>query len=80
MPTLLSSYPPGVIESVLDDVGIAFVIVDNIGRVVLANRAALRLFGEDDLVLGTTFTEWRRSFRFQDSQGRDVLSVPMRTS
>jgi len=72
MPTLLSSSPPGVIESVLNDVGIALVIVDNIGRVVLANRAALRLFGEDDLVLGSTFTEWRRSFRFQDGQGRDI--------
>jgi signal transduction histidine kinase len=56
----------------LDDVGIALVIVDNIGRVVLANRAALRIFGEDNLVLGTSFTEWRRSFRLQDSQGRDI--------
>lgn len=72
MPTLLSSYPPGVIEAALDDVGIALLIVDNIGRVVLANRAAFRLFGEDDLVRGSSFTEWRRSFRFQDSQGRDI--------
>ena len=43
MPSLLSTSPPGVIEFVLDDVGIALVIVDNMGRVVLANRAALRM-------------------------------------
>ena len=74
MPTLLTSYPSGVIEAALDDVGIALAIVDNIGRVVLANRAALRMFGEgeDDLVHGISFTEWRRSFRFQDSQGNDI--------
>jgi two-component system cell cycle sensor histidine kinase/response regulator CckA len=46
--------------------------VDNIGRVVVANRAALRMFGEDELVLGSSFTEWRSSFRFQDSQGHDI--------
>ena len=72
MPTLLSAYPPGVIEAALDDVGVALAIVDNIGRVVLANRAALRMFGEEDLVPGIFFSEWRRSFRFLDSQGRDI--------
>ena len=72
MPTLLSTHPPGVIEAVLDDVGIALLIVDNIGRVVLANRAALRMFGEDELVRGSSFTEWRRTFRIQDGQGRDI--------
>src|SRR5262249_1612328 len=72
MPTLLSSHPPGVIEDVLDDVGIALMIVDNIGRMVLANRVALRTFGEDDLVPGGSFTEWRHTFRFQDSEGRDI--------
>jgi signal transduction histidine kinase len=33
---------------------------------------ALRTFGEDDLLPGGSFTEWRRSFRVQDSEGRDI--------
>jgi signal transduction histidine kinase len=56
----------------LDDVGIALAIVDNTGRLVLANQAAHRMFGEDDLVSGMPFAELRRSFRFQDCQGRDI--------
>jgi signal transduction histidine kinase len=72
MPTLLSTHPPGLIEAVLDDVGIALAIVDNAGRVVVANRAAFRIFGEEHPMLRMPFAEWRRSFRFQDSQGRDI--------
>ena len=72
MRKLLSSFPSDVIEDALDDVGIALAIVDNIGRVVLANRSALRIFGEENPEPGIPFTEWRRSFRFQDSQGRDI--------
>jgi len=72
MPTLLSTHPPGLIEAVLDDVGIALAIVDNTGRLVLANQAAHRIFGEEDHVSGIPFAEWRRSFRFQDAQGRDI--------
>lgn len=71
MATLLSMHPPDLIEAVLDDVGVALAIVDNTGRVVRANRAALRIFGEEN-VPGIPFAEWRRSFRFQDSQGRDI--------
>src|SRR5215469_12391337 len=72
MSTLLSTHPPGLIEAVLDDVGIALAIVDNTGRLVLANQAAHRIFGEEDPVSGIPFDEWRRSFRFQDTQGGDI--------
>jgi signal transduction histidine kinase len=72
MPTLLSTHPPGLIEAVLDDVGIALAIVDNTGRLVLANQAAHRIFGEEDQLPGIPFNEWRRTFRFQDTQGRDI--------
>jgi signal transduction histidine kinase len=71
MPSLLGTQPPGLIEAVLDDVGVALAIVDKTGKVVLANRAAHRIFGDDDII-GANFAEWRRSYRFQDSQGRNI--------
>jgi signal transduction histidine kinase len=71
MPTLLGTQPPGLIEAVLDDVGVALAIVDKTGKVVLANRAAHRIFDDTDIV-GADFAEWRRSYRFQDSQGRNM--------
>jgi two-component system, cell cycle sensor histidine kinase and response regulator CckA len=72
MPTLLSTHSPGLIEAILDDVGVALAVVDHTGRVVLANRAARRTFGDENPAQGLAFAEWRRRFRFQDSQGRDI--------
>jgi len=72
MPALLGAHPPGLIEAILDDVGVALMIVNNEGRVVLANRAALRILGEKEVGDGLTFAEWRRTYRIQDTQGRDI--------
>jgi signal transduction histidine kinase len=72
MPTLLSAHPPGLVEAVLDAVGVALAIVDKAGTVVLANQAAHRIFGEEADIRGVTFFEWGRSYRFQDSEGRDI--------
>ena len=72
MPTLLSAHPAGLLEAVLDDVGVALGIIDKSGKVVLANKAMARIFGEENEIRGVAFTEWRRAFRFQDSEGRDI--------
>jgi signal transduction histidine kinase len=72
MPTLLSAHPSGLIEAVLDDVGVALAIVDSAGRVVVANRSAMRIFGDENPMQGIHFAEWRRSYRFLDNQGRDI--------
>jgi signal transduction histidine kinase len=34
----------------------------------------MRIFGEENPIQGIPFAEWRRSYRFQDSQGRDIPS------
>jgi signal transduction histidine kinase len=39
---------------------------------VLANQAALRILGEKEFREGLTFAEWRRSYRIQDPEGRDI--------
>ena len=38
MPTLLNAQPAGLLEAVLDDVGVALAIIDKTGKVVLANK------------------------------------------
>ena len=72
MPSLLGTHPPGLIEAVLDDVRVGLTIVDKSGNVVLANRAARRFFGEEHNPVGVSFTAFRRAYRVQDSQGRDI--------
>ena len=72
MPSLLGTRPPGLIEAVLDQVGVAFAIVDKDGHVVLANQAAHHIFGEKAPIDGKHFDDVRRKYRFQDTQGHDI--------
>lgn len=72
MPSLLGTRPPGLIEAVLDQVGVALAIIDKQGHVVLANHAAHRILDEAMPLDGKHFAEVRRKYRFQDSEGHDI--------
>jgi two-component system cell cycle sensor histidine kinase/response regulator CckA len=71
MPSLLGLQPPTLLQTVLDHVGVGLVVVDKDGRFVFTNQAALDILGRGDLS-GVSLLEWRRSYKFQDSHGRDI--------
>ena len=73
MPTLLGIHPPGLIEAILDDVGIALFVVNKDHRIVMANKAALRLVGLEELPEeGLNFAKERRRYRIEDDQGQEL--------
>src|SRR5260370_14982960 len=72
MPSLLGLQPPALLQTVLDSVGVALAVVDKEGRFVFTNHAALDMLGEHGDLSGVSLLEWRRSYKFQDSEGRDI--------
>jgi signal transduction histidine kinase len=71
MQTLLGLKPTNLLETVLDEVGVALLIVDQSGQVAMANRAAVDMFGGDDPT-GRYLTEWRQAFKVLDRQGHEI--------
>jgi len=73
----LSSSPPktdpgALLLAILDHIGLAVAVIDEQGKIVLANPKALTMWGEYSVVQGMSFAEWRSSYRVQDRQGRDI--------
>jgi PAS domain S-box-containing protein len=70
MPSLLGIQPPALLQSVLDNVGVALAVIDHERKFVFTNKAALEMFGaSEDL----TLAEWRRQdFKLHDSYGRVI--------
>ena len=70
MPSLLGIQPPALLQSVLDNVGVALAVIDQERKFVFTNKAALDMFGaSEDL----TLAEWRRQdFKLHDSYGRAI--------
>jgi PAS domain S-box-containing protein len=48
---------------------VAIAVIDHEGRWVFSNQAAINLFGAAE---NLSFMEWRRDYKFQDSQGREL--------
>ena len=69
MSSLPALHPEEVLKSVLDNVGVALAVIDHRRRIVYTNQAACNMFGA---TTGLPFAEWRRDFKFQDSQGREI--------
>jgi two-component system, cell cycle sensor histidine kinase and response regulator CckA len=61
--------PQEVLKAVLDNVGIAVAVIDYQRRFVYTNQAARNMFG---VIQDLPFAEWRRDYRFQDSQGHEI--------
>lgn len=71
MSSLLTLDPQQVLKSVLDNVGVALTVIDHQGRIVYTNQAACNMFGAA-AAADLPFGEWRRDYKFQDSQGREI--------
>ena len=71
MSSLLTLDPQEVLKSVLDNVGVALAVIDQQGRIVYTNQAVCNMFGAA-AAADLPFGEWRRHYKFQDSQGREI--------
>jgi len=71
MSSLLTLDPQEVLKSVLDNVGVAVAVVDHQGRIVYTNQAVRKMFGAA-ATADLPYAEWRRNYKFQDSQGREI--------
>jgi two-component system cell cycle sensor histidine kinase/response regulator CckA len=69
MVPLLGLQPQTLLQSVLDNVGVAIAVIDREGRFVFTNRAALDILGATE---NLSVAEWRRDYKFHDSQGREI--------
>ena len=64
--------PPGLMETIFEDIGVALFVVDHEETVVFANRTALELF---DAAIGTErerFRDLRGKFRYEDYLGNEI--------
>jgi two-component system, cell cycle sensor histidine kinase and response regulator CckA len=64
--------PPGLLQTIVEDIGAALLVVDRDERVVYANRTALELFDSTSASQGARFDELRSKFRFEDSAGHEI--------
>jgi signal transduction histidine kinase len=61
----------------LDQAGVALVIVDDDGDFAFTNQSALRMFGITRPMNGMSLVDWRRDYRFQNTEG---LEIPIEQS
>lgn len=64
--------PPGLMQTILEDIGVAVVVVNHEEKIVFANHTALRTFGATKTVNGARFGDLRGKFRFEDLSGREI--------
>ena len=57
------------LKSALDSVGVALAVLDQEGRFVYTNQAAVNMLGVTENLL---FAEWRPNYKIQDIQGREI--------
>jgi PAS domain S-box-containing protein len=72
MSSLPELHPEVFLHAVLDNVGVAMVVIDAQGRFVFTNRAALRMLGQTGSLGGISLEEWRHDYVFRDRQGRPI--------
>jgi signal transduction histidine kinase len=65
-------HPETFLHAVLDNVGVALLVIDSEGRFVFTNQAALRMFGWAESLDGVSLGEWRRGYVFRDGRGRPI--------
>lgn len=70
--SFLEDHPDTFLNTVLDSVGVALVVVDERGRFALTNQAALQILGQTECLDGISLEEWRRDYVFRDDQGRPI--------
>ena len=65
-------HPPGLLQTIFEDIGVALLVVDREEKVVFANRTALQLFDATTAQEGASFRDLRGQFRFEDSSGNEI--------
>jgi len=69
---LFGLYPPGLLETIFEEIGVGLVIVDHDGRVVFANQTTMEMFGVSRNGRERQFEDWRQMFRFEDPAGVEI--------
>jgi PAS domain S-box-containing protein len=65
-------HPETFLHAVLDNVGVALLVIDSEGRFVFTNQAALRMFGSAGSLDRLCVDKVRRNYVFRDSQRRPI--------
>ena len=63
MPTF-GFQPPGLLQTIFEDIGVGVVVVDREERVVFANPTALQMLDATSAVNGAHFSDLRQKCRF----------------
>src|SRR5262249_3545643 len=63
---------PSLLQSVLDGVGVALVVIDRERRFVFANQSAHTMLAIPQDMHGLSVADWRRNYKVQDTQGREI--------
>lgn len=77
MPSLLGLEPRALLQSVLDNVGVALAVIDREGKIAFTNQAALDMFGMKESLAGVSLAEWRRKYVFHDSHEREIPAAQL---
>jgi signal transduction histidine kinase len=64
--------PPDLLQTVVEDIGVAMVVVDREERVVFANHMARQLLDFTSLPEGVRFRDLRSKIRFEDYSGNEI--------
>src|SRR5215467_10500954 len=65
-------HPPGLLQTIFEDIGVALFVVDREERVVFANRTALQLFDATSAPEGARFRDLRGAFHIEDYSGNEI--------
>ena len=71
MSTVTRTDPGTLLMAALDSAGLGVAVIDQQCKIAFVNQKARTIWG-DSFVQGTSFLEWRRPYRVQDRQGRDI--------
>ena len=72
MPSTPGLHPETFLHAVLDNVGVALLVIDSEGRFIFTNEAALQMFGSAGSLNRLSLEEVRRNYVFRDSQRRPI--------
>jgi signal transduction histidine kinase len=68
-------YPPDLLQTIVEDIGVAMLVIDREERVVFANSMALQLFDVTIEAEGVRFRDFRSKIRLEDSSGNEIHLV-----
>lgn len=64
--------PAGLLQTIFEEIGVAVAVLDRNRKLAFANRTAISLFGIGEKDSVTSFPEWRRQYRVENSLGHEI--------